>query len=82
MFIDQLPILDLHGYDRESARVAINDFINDQKKMKKPFGAIIHGVGTGILRAATKDTLKNNKNVADFKLANNNWGCTILQIKV
>ena len=29
IFINNLPNLDLHGYDRETARVAINDFIND-----------------------------------------------------
>ena len=29
IFINNLPQLDLHGYDRESARVAINDFIKD-----------------------------------------------------
>ena len=34
LFIDNYPKLDLHGYDRETARVAINDFIRDNKKMK------------------------------------------------
>ena len=33
IFIDSLPKLDLHGYDRDSARVAINDFIKDNQKM-------------------------------------------------
>lgn len=29
IFIKNLPFIDLHGYDIESARVATNDFIND-----------------------------------------------------
>ena len=31
--IDNLPKLDLHGYDRQTAIVAINDFINDNIKL-------------------------------------------------
>ena len=34
IFIDNLPTLDLHGFDLETARVAINDFIIDNLKMK------------------------------------------------
>ena len=33
IFVESLPKLDLHGYDRETATVAINDFINDNIKM-------------------------------------------------
>ena len=33
IFIDNLPKLDLHGYDRETARVAVNDFVKENKKM-------------------------------------------------
>ena len=58
IFIDSLPSLDLHGFDRETARVAINDFINDNIKMKNKFIVIIHGIGSGILKDATQLTLK------------------------
>ena len=34
IFIDNFPTIDLHGYDRDTARVATNDFINDNMKMK------------------------------------------------
>ena len=50
IFIDNLPTLDLHGFDRETARVLINDFINDNIKLKNQFVIIIHGIGGGILR--------------------------------
>ena len=58
LFIDNLPTLDLHGFDRETARVTINDFINDNKKLKNNFIVIIHGIGSGVLKNVTQDTLK------------------------
>lgn len=82
IFIDNLPTLDLHGYDSMSAKLAINDFIHDNKVMKNQFIVIIHGIGSGIIRKATIDTLKNNKLVLDYKLYMYNNGCTIVQINV
>ncbi len=81
MFIDSFPKLDLHGFDRDSARVAINDFIFDNIKMGNEIIVIVHGLGTGIIRSTTWETLKQNKNVIDFKSDYNNRGCTIVQIK-
>ena len=82
VFIDNLPKLDLHGYDRETARVAINDFINDNYKMKQKFVTIVHGVGSGILRTTTNEVLKKNKKVIDFKTFYYNHGCTVAQIDI
>lgn len=82
IFINQYPKLDLHGYDRESARVAINDFINDSIKMKQEIVVIVHGIGTGILRKQTILSLKTNKNVIDFKSSYFNNGCTLVKIKI
>lgn len=80
IFIDNLPSLDLHGYDRETARVATLDFINDNIKMKNKIIVIIHGKGSFIVRNTVHETLKKNKNVEDFKLYNFNTGCTIVKI--
>lgn len=77
-----LPSLDIHGYDRETARVAINDYINDNFKIKRDTFVIIHGFGEGVLRKATKDTLKSNKKVIEFKIDFLNAGSTIVRIKV
>lgn len=82
IFIENLPKLDLHGYDSMSAKVAINDFIRDNKVMKNQFIVIVHGIGSGIIRKATIETLKNNKLVLDFKSYMYNNGCTIVQIIV
>lgn len=81
LFMSHLPTLDLHGYDEMSAKVAICDFIRDNHKMKNTFVVIIHGVGAGVLRKATKEVLQMDKNVSDFKVSNFNQGCTIVQIK-
>ena len=82
IFLDSYPSLDLHGYDREMARVAINDFINDNIKMGNEFVSIVHGIGSGVLKEQTIRTLKNNKNVIAFKQDNFNNGLTLVQIKL
>ena len=82
IFPDNFPKLDLHGYDRETARVAINDFIEDNIKMRKEIITIVHGIGSGILRETTHKTLAKNKKVIDYKSYYNNRGCTIVKIKL
>ena len=82
IFIDNLPSIDLHGYDRETARVAINDFINDNYKQKNNIFCIVHGIGSGTLRIATNETLKKNKKVVDYKTFYYNQGCTVVEINL
>lgn len=81
IFTENLPSIDLHGLDRLSARIKINEFINDNKKMKESIIVIVHGIGNGILRLETMNTLKNNRDVIDYKLFYNNNGMTIVKIK-
>jgi DNA-nicking Smr family endonuclease len=82
IFIDNLPKLDLHGENSETARVLINDFIKDNLKQKKNIFCIVHGVGSGILRNTTRDVLTKNKRVIDFKKFYYNQGCTIVEIEI
>lgn len=82
LFIDHLPKLDLHGYDCETARVAILDFIKDQQKLKEEFILIIHGIGSGAIRRTTHETLRQHKEVLDYKTYYYNQGCTIAQIRL
>lgn len=81
IFYETLPRLDLHGFDSETARVAINDFINDNKKMKQEIFVILHGNGSGILQKTTDQVLRKNKNVVEFKRTIGNTGCTLVRIK-
>lgn len=82
IFIDSLPKLDIHGFDRETARVAINDFIRDNKIQKIDIFTIIHGQGSGILKKTTSETLLQNKSVLEFKTYYYNSGCTIVKIDI
>ena len=82
IYVDSLPKLDLHGFDSDTARVLINDFIKDNKIMKREIINIVHGHGSGILRRTTHKTLKENRNVLEFKTFYNNDGCTIVKIKI
>ena len=50
--------------------------------MKKEIIAIIHGRGTGKIKEQTHRTLKQNKNVLDYKLFYNNVGITIVKLNV
>lgn len=81
MLYNNLPSLDLHGTDRDYARIMINDFIADNYKIKNDKVVIIHGIGTGIIRKTTQATLKANKFVDTFKIDNFNAGQTIVTIK-
>lgn len=81
IFINDLPSVDLHGFDRDSARVKVLEFINDNKIMKNEIICIVHGIGNGIVKEEVHNTLRKSKDVIDFKLFYNNVGCTIVKIK-
>src|SRR5574344_267929 len=74
---NNLPSLDLHGENRDTTRVLVNEFINDNYKLGKEEVVIIHGIGEGILKKEVHKVLKNNKKVINFKIDNFNTGCTI-----
>lgn len=82
IFYDNLPKLDLHGYDRQTAKVAINDFVRDNIKMKNNIFIIIHGIGSGTLKEVTTNTLKRDKRVEEFQICFNNIGSTIVRVKI
>lgn len=75
------PTLDLHGFDRDYARIMINDFIRDCYIMKERRAVIIHGIGSGILRKTTQEVLKHNNYVDEVRLDIFNSGQTIVSLK-
>lgn len=81
IFIDSLPTLDLHGYDRDYARIKINEFINDNYIMGKLNVVIVHGIGSGTIRKTTHETLRCNSKVLDYKIFIGNIGCTIVELR-
>jgi len=60
MLTNNWPHLDLHGEDRDSARILIEEFLNDNYKLKKMNVVIVHGIGEGVLKKTVHDTLKRN----------------------
>ncbi len=76
-----IPQIDLHGMDREIARIMVKDFIGDVIALKEDTCLIIHGIGTGILRQEVHHYLKNDKRVLEYKLDFMNPGCTIVKLK-
>lgn len=82
MMFGNLPSLDLHGYDRDTARVAINDYIRDSITEGHEFINIIHGIGSGIIRKTTIEVLSKNKKVINFKSSYFNQGSTVVQLKL
>jgi DNA mismatch repair protein MutS2 len=78
---NNLPSIDLHGIDRDYAKILVREFINDQHLLKEERVIIIHGIGKGIVKNAVFEELKHNKLVKNYKLDNFNIGCTIVDLK-
>lgn len=76
-----VPTIDLHGDDRDTARVRILDFISDNIKMKNDKIIIIHGIGSGVLRKMMQTTLQNDKRVLKYQSSYFNRGSTIVWLK-
>ena len=82
IFLNNLPFIDLHGFDTESARVATNDFIDDSLVLKYNKVLIIHGKGKGLVKKSVHETLSQRREVIKFHTDNLNDGCTIVYLTV
>lgn len=81
IFLDMLPKIDLHGFDRESARVRVNDFVEEAYIVGYDEILFIHGIGSGIVKEAVLDTLCKNKKVLSYHIVGSNIGCTVAKIR-
>ena len=81
IFLERLPKVDLHGYDRESARVVVNDFVSEAVMMGYEEVVIVHGIGSGVLKSMVQETLSKNKSVISYYINGMNNGCTVVKIK-
>lgn len=80
IFLNQYPHLDLHGEDRFSAIMMVNDFINENIKLGNEIIIVIHGIGQGILKETIHEFLKKNPKVIEYKRDNFNPGITKIKI--
>lgn len=82
IFLSRYPHIDLHGLDRDSARMVTNDFVLENVFLKNEMIVIIHGIGSGIVKRAVHEALRVNKNVLEYKTDNFNSGCTVVKLKI
>ena len=82
IFLSDIPSIDLHGLDRDSARYEIERFIKENKIMGNEIVCIVHGIGKKIIKDEIHNLLKKHKDVIAYKLFYNNNGCTIVKIKI
>ena len=80
LYRKSMPELDLHGEDKIGAKIKIEHFIDDNIKMGIEEIAIIHGIGSGILKNEVQKVLKNNKKVLEYNIDCFNDGCTLVKV--
>lgn len=73
--------IDLHGLDALTALIKVNEFINDNIKLKKYGIIIVHGKGNGILKKAVHEYLRKDKRVEKYEIDIYNDGATIVKLK-
>lgn len=78
---NSMPQLDLHGETRETTKILVNEFIDDNYKIGNNKVIIIHGIGSGIIKKEVQKVLKTNKKVEKFYIDFFNVGTTIVEIK-
>lgn len=81
MLYNNFPSIDLHGEQSVFVEVLVNEFINDNVKMRNEIVTIVHGKSTNILTKEVHKTLSKNKNVKSYNLNNWNLGQTIVYLK-
>lgn len=80
IFINSLPSIDLHGEDRVTALIKVDEFIKDSIKLKQYKIIVIHGKGSWILKDAIHEYLKKDSRVEEYSL-DINTGQTIISLK-
>ena len=81
-FTYNLPHLDIHGETSATCICLINNFINDNIKLKNPKIIIVHGKGTGVLKHTTHELLAKNKSIKKYYIDGLNDGQTIIELNI
>jgi len=80
-FLDILPNIDVHGYNRDMIKYTLDIFIKDNIKLNNKKIIIIHGKGEGILKEEIHRLLSKDKRINKYYLDVFNNGCTIIELK-
>ena len=81
-FLSVLPEIDIHGLNRDMVKCVLDEFINDNIKLKNNKIVVIHGKGKGILLKEIHFLLKNDIRIKKYYLDNFNTGCTIIELNL
>ena len=81
MYLSSIRSIDLHGMDRITAKITVDEFINDLIRLREKEGVIVHGIGTGVLRKEVSEYLRHDRRVLEYRLDFMNPGCTIIKLK-
>lgn len=73
--------IELHGKSVEEALNKLDKYIDSAVLVSYPFIYIYHGVGSGILKKAIHEFLKNHPHIERFSLDQENVGVTIVFLK-
>ncbi len=76
------PSLDLHGETLDFLPILVNDFINDNIKLKNRFIIVIHGYNSNVLKNELQNYLKKDKRVNKFYIDPFNIGQTIIELDI
>ena len=79
-FLDILPNIDVHGFNRDMMQYVVDSFIKDNIKLRNKKIVIIHGKGQGILMKEIHLLLSKDKRVNKYYLDAFNNGCTIIEL--
>lgn len=79
-FLDILPHIDVHGFNRDMIKFVLDDFISDNIKLRYKKIVIVHGKGEGILKNEIHCLLKRDSRVKNFYLDTFNIGQTIIEL--
>ena len=79
-FLDILPTIDVHGYNRDMIKCILDEFICDNIKLNNKKIVIVHGKGEGILKKEIHTLLKKDKRVFRYYVDGFNIGCTVIEL--
>ena len=77
--------IDIRGYNVDEATFIIDKFIDDAVRANFSPVSVIHGKGTGALRAGIHEFLKSNKSVKKYRLGEfgeGDAGVTVIELKI
>ena len=76
------PHLDLHGETTAFLPVLVDEFINDNIKLKNKYIVVVHGYNSSILKKELQVYLKKDTRVKNFYIDPFNIGQTIIELDI